>query len=178
MLLITPNINSDRTVTLRVLQENSTLTERGAEIPVYSSGGIEPVSSAHVDTVHSRQLAGTFVAKDGMTVMAGGLVNEKDKEVYTRIPVLGSIPLIGWMFRGTEKVKERTELIVLIKPHVISTPMEGGKISADLMKALSAHPAADGRTSMNIQKTLEGKKEEPNVWRDIKNIVNGEEGKE
>jgi general secretion pathway protein D len=179
MLLITPNINSDRTVTLRVLQENSTLTENGAEIPVYTSGSVSPVSSAHVDTVHSRQLAGTFVAKDGMTVMAGGLVNEKDKEVYTRIPVLGSIPLIGWMFRGTEKVKERTELIVLIKPHVISTPMEGGKISSELLKALSAHPAADGRTSMNIHKKFdEQKKEETNVWRDIKNIVNGQEGKE
>ena len=76
-------------------------------------------------------------------------------------------------------MKERTELIVLIKPHVISTPIEGGKISAELLKALSAHPAADGRTSMNIHKKFEEqKKEEPNVWRDVKNIVNGQKGKE
>ncbi|MBO7167108.1 MAG: type II secretion system protein GspD [Kiritimatiellae bacterium] len=167
MLLVTPNINSDRTVTLRVLQENSELTERGAEIPVYSSASLAPVSSAHVDTIHSRSLAGTFVAKDGMTVMAGGLVSEKEKEIYTRTPVLGSIPLLGWLFRGTEKVKERSELIVLIKPHVISTPIEGGKISAELMKKLSAHPAKDGRTSMGIHK----KNKKRTVEDDVKNII-------
>lgn len=154
MLLITPSINSDRTVTLRILQENSELTENGAEIPVYSSSSVNAVASAHVDTIHSRSLSGTFVAKDGMAVMAGGLISEKEKEVYTRTPVLGSIPLLGWFFRGTEKVKERSELIILIKPHVISTPIEGGRISRELMEALSAHPAADGRDSMNVHKPL------------------------
>ena len=49
-------------------------------------------------------------------------------------------------------MKQRTELIVLIKPHVILTPMEGGKMSSELMKALSAHPAADGRASMGVHK--------------------------
>jgi type II secretory pathway component GspD/PulD (secretin) len=64
-------------------------------------------------------------------------------------------------------VKQRTELIILIKPHVILTPMEGGKISADLMKALSAHPAADGRDSMGVHKP--DKKHD--VADDVKNIV-------
>ena len=105
-----------------------------------------------IEFVESRQLAGTFVAKDGMAVMAGGLVRERESEVYWRTPVLGSIPLVGWLFRGTEKVKKRTELIVTIKPHVISTPMEGGKISQELLDALSAHPAADGRDTMGIHK--------------------------
>ena len=103
-----------------------------------------------IDIVESRSLTGTFVAKDGMAVMAGGLIKETWKDVYTRTPVLGSIPWIGFLFRGTEKQKKRTELIVVIKPHVISTPMEGGKISRELMQALSAHPAADGRANMGI----------------------------
>ena len=64
-------------------------------------------------------------------------------------------------------MKKRTELIVLIKPHVILTPMEGGMISADLMKVLSAHPAADGRDSMGIHKP-----DKPhNVTNDVQNIV-------
>ncbi len=167
MLLITPSINSDRTVTLRILQENSELTENGAEIPVYSSSSVNAVASAHVDTIHSRSLSGTFVAKDGVAVMAGGLISEKEKEVYTRTPVLGSIPLLGWLFRGTEKVKERSELIILIKPHVISTPIEGGRISRELMEALSAHPAADGRDSMKVHKPLG----ERTVGNDLEAIV-------
>ena len=82
--------------------------------------------------------------------MAGGFVKEKEGETYWRTPVLGSIPLLGWLFRGTEKVKERTELIVLIKPHVILTPMEGGRLSEEVLKAVSAHPAADGRDALGV----------------------------
>ena len=81
--------------------------------------------------------------------------------------MLGSIPLLGWLFRGTEKLKKRTELIILIKPHVILTPMEGGKISAELMKALSAHPAADGRDSMGVHKPDRKR----DVADDVDNIV-------
>lgn len=150
MLLITPNINSDRTVTLRVLQENSEVVENGARIPVYSAASADAVSYASVDLVHSRSLSGTFVAKDGMTVMAGGLITESEKEINTRTPFLGSIPLIGWLFRGTEKVKFRKELVVMIKPHVISTPIEGGRISQELLDALSAHPAKDGSPAMGV----------------------------
>ena len=148
MLLITPNINADKTVTLRILQENSEVSPEKVDIPVDGGSG----ETKSIEFVESRQLAGTFVAKDGMAVMAGGLVRERESEVYWRTPVLGSIPLVGWLFRGTEKVKKRTELIVTIKPHVISTPMEGGKISQELLDALSAHPAADGRDTMGIHK--------------------------
>ena len=88
--------------------------------------------------------------------------------MYKRTPVLGSLPLVGWLFRGTEKVKRRTELIVLIKPHVISTPFEGGRISKELLEALSAHPAADGRTSMGVHK----EDKEHTVLDDIHNLTN------
>ena len=146
MLLITPNINSDKTVTLRLIQENSEVSPDKVLVPVDGSSG----QSKEIEYVESRSLAGTFVANDGMTIMAGGLVKETDAEKYWRTPVLGSIPLLGWLFRGTEKIKERTELIVLIKPHVILTPIEGGKVSKELLQALSAHPAADGSTTMGV----------------------------
>ena len=144
MLLITPNINSDRTVTLRLLQENSTISPQKVFIPVTGGTGEDKA----IEYVVSRSLTGTFVAKDGMAVMAGGLINETESEQYYRTPFLGSIPLLGWLFRGTEKVKRRTELIVLIRPYVIMTPFKGGKASEELLKALSAHPARDGRGSL------------------------------
>jgi len=154
MLLITPNINADKTVTLRLLQENSAVSPNRARIPVDGDSG----ETREVEYVESRSLAGTFVAKDDMMVLAGGLIKETEEEIYTKTPVLGSIPLIGWLFRGTEKVKKRTELIVLIKPHVILTPVEGGKVSSELLKALSAHPAADGRDSLGVHKPADGEK--------------------
>lgn len=136
MLLITPNINADKTVTLRLLQENSEVSPEKVSIPVNGSQG----EAREIEYVESRSLAGTFIANDGMTVMAGGLVKETEGETNWRTPVLGSLPIVGWLFRGTEKIKERTELIVLIKPHVILTPYEGGRISRDVLDALSKNP--------------------------------------
>jgi len=146
MLLISPNINADKTITLRLLHENSYVVKDGATIPVTGGTG----QDKKIDYVDSRSVTGTFVAKDGMTVMAGGLISEKESDQYYRTPILGSIPFLGFLFRGTERVKERTEMIILIKPHVIMTPMEGGKISSELMKQLSDHPAADGRPNMGV----------------------------
>ncbi len=175
MLLVTPNINADRTVTIHLLQENSELAGK-ASIPVTSTSADsdspdDATLNLDIDYIESRSLTGTFVAKDKMTVLAGGLIKESEEETYYRTPFLGSIPLLGWLFRGTEKAKIRTELIVLITPHVISTPYEGGKISDDLLKALSAHPARDGSKSLG---TLRGGKDalaaEHSVTNDLINI--------
>lgn len=149
-LLITPNINADRTVTLRLLQENSKILKNDATIPIATSEGT--VQNVAIDVVSSRSVSGTFVAKDEMTVAVGGLIEESVEDQQSKIPLLGSIPYLGWFFRSTEKAKARSELILLIKPHVISTPSEGEAISQRVMSGLSAHPAADGRPSLNIYK--------------------------
>ena len=155
MLLITPNINADKTVTLRLLQENSSISDAKVNIPVTGGSGEEKA----IEFVESRSLTGTFIAKDGMTVLAGGLISEHEEQTYWRTPILGSVPLLGWLFRGTEKVKRRTELVVLIRPHVISTPVEGGRISKELLDSISAHPARDGRGSTMIHKAKDGNDE-------------------
>lgn len=167
MLLITPNINADRTVTIHLMQENSYSDEsKSTRIPVPGSPDLS------VQYVESRSLTGTFVAKDKMTVLAGGLIKEKESEEYYRTPFFGSIPLLGWLFRGTEKVKERTELVILITPHVISTPYEGGKISDELLKALSAHPVRDGSKSMGtLRKGKYGEAAEHSVTNDFFNLT-------
>jgi general secretion pathway protein D len=167
MLLITPNINADRTVTIHLMQENSHSDENmSTRIPVPGSPDLS------VQYVESRSLTGTFVAKDKMTVLAGGLIKEKESEQYYRTPFFGSIPLLGWLFRGTEKVKERTELVILITPHVISTPYEGGRISDELLRALSAHPARDGAKSMGtLRKGAYGGAAEHSLTNDFLNLT-------
>jgi len=154
MLLITPNINADRTVTLRLLQENSEILKNDATIPVVSSAGV--VQNVSIDVVSSRSVSGTFIGKDEMTVAVGGLIEEKEELQESKMPFLGDLPYLGFFFKSTQKVKLRSELILLIKPHVISTPSEGEAISQRIMKELSAHPAADGRSSLNIYKSTRG----------------------
>src|SRR5262249_47863924 len=70
-LLITPNINADRTVTLRILQENSTVVPGGATIPVADATGT--INQVPIDTVRRETVSGTVVAKDGLALAIGGL---------------------------------------------------------------------------------------------------------
>ncbi len=152
LLLLTPNINADRTVTLRLLQENSEISKNAATIPIYSlnDGGL--VQNVPIDVVSSRSVTGTFVAMDEMPIAVGGLIREVESEQVSRVPVLGRIPLLGWLFRSTEKVKQRTELIVMVKPHVISTPGESGATSRRVLDENAAHSARDGRSSLGVLK--------------------------
>lgn len=140
-LLITPNINSDRTVTLRLLQENSAINKNAATIPVVTSQGLNGaatgVTNVPVDTVASRSVSGTFAAADGKAVVVGGLIEDEDKNAQERVPVLGRIPVLGVLFRRQDKNKGKSEMIVIIRPHILSTPADGEKISKGLLQELS-----------------------------------------
>ncbi len=141
-LLITPNINSDRTVTIRLVQEHSFINPAGASIPVVTSTeNGSSVQDVKVDVVATRSISGTFVAKDGMTVAAGGLIEEIDSTKRGQVPLLGDIPLLGVLFRRDEITKSRRELVVIIKPHVMSTPADGQRISEEVLLRLAPESA-------------------------------------
>ncbi|MEM1090672.1 MAG: hypothetical protein AAF736_08640 [Pseudomonadota bacterium] len=140
-LLITSNINADRTVTLRLLQETSQINQDGATILVPSGFGF---SSETIDTVQSQSASGTIVARDGLLLAFGGLIEETESDQRVQVPVLGNIPLIGVLFRRTSSVISRSELIVLVRPYVLSTPVETDQISRNLLDSLSIHPYRPG----------------------------------
>lgn len=140
-LLITPNINSDRTVTLRLLQENSAINRNAASIPVVTNnGGVinnNTVTNVPVDTVASRSVSGTFAAKDGMAVVVGGLIEDQDDDQRAGVPVASKIPVLGLLFRRQNTQKGKSEMIVIVRPHILSTPADGQKLSEGLLRDLS-----------------------------------------
>jgi len=136
-LLITPNINSDRTVTLRLFQENSMVNPAAASIPVVLSTGA--VQNVAVDVVSSRVISGTFVARDQMAVAVGGIIEEKKSDIRAGVPLLGRIPLLGLLFRRQSTETTRNELVIMIRPYVISTPSDGEAISRELLRGLAVH---------------------------------------
>lgn len=147
-LLISPNINADRTVTLRVAQETSAIDAK-ASIPVVVTGssttGTTTTASlvdAQIDTVRRSTVTGTVVAQDGYTVAIGGLIEENLSDARKQVPVLGKLPVVGIMFRGQNTGKSRRELVVLIRPYVFNTPQESALVSRDVVSELSAHPHA------------------------------------
>ncbi len=141
-LLLTPNINADRTVTLRLVQENSSLRRQGASIPVPSEGG--GFRSLAVDVVQSRAVSGTFMAQHAQTVVVGGLVEEQETEDRSGVPWLGRLPVLGAVFRREARTRGRSELVVIVRPFIVSTPAEAEAISARLAREVSLEPRAWG----------------------------------
>ncbi len=139
-LFLIPKINADRTVTIVISQDSSSVNPEGAVIPVAGQDG--QIQQFPIDTVDTANVFGTVVAKDGMTVAIGGLIREGTTRVQTKVPVLGDLPVLGRMFRREYDQDLKTELVLLITPHVITTPAEGEAKTQWRMRQLSHHPQA------------------------------------
>jgi general secretion pathway protein D len=139
-LLITPSINADRTVTLRVVQENARRVLNGGRIPVLNTNGV--ITNQEVDTVNRSTVSGTVVAKDGMAVVCGGLIEDEISDDREQVPGLGKLPVLGFFFRKQATGRLRRELVVMIRPYVFNTPSESASISQELLQQLSVHPNA------------------------------------
>ncbi|MEM6337366.1 MAG: hypothetical protein AAF752_12420, partial [Bacteroidota bacterium] len=63
-------------------------------------------------------LESTVRLRDGETIVLGGLIEEREDVVQTKIPILGSIPLLGRLFRSERKETRKSELVIFLTPHV------------------------------------------------------------
>ncbi len=144
-LLLTPTINADGSVNIRLVVEQALPCQNCGRIPVpraqtTAQFGQEVVP---VDTVQTRTYTGSVIAQDGQEVAIGGLINERAEDREEKVPILGDIPLLGRLFRDEVQRRTRTELVILIRPHVIHAPQQGGSISQAAIRAQSVHPALD-----------------------------------
>ncbi len=146
LLMITPSINADRTVTLRIAQQQSRKNPGGANIPVLDAEG--RVQQVAVDTVARQTASGTIVGKDGLMVALGGLIEEDVSDIRAEVPVIGKLPVVGFFFRRQATVRERRETIIMVRPHVFNTPPESAAVSELLVREMSLHPNSYNMQSM------------------------------
>lgn len=132
-LQIWPRINSDGTVTLDIEHENSSLIPQSTTIPGFSSGNTEFT----IDSISTASLNLTVIAKNNHTVAVGGMIREQYSTEEQKVPLLGSIPILGKLFSKSSKVKEKTELILLIKPHIFKSADD---VNTMVTESLSDHP--------------------------------------
>ncbi len=102
-LRVTPTINDDGYITMKINPEVSEVTSFIENIPVIEKSESET----------------TVIAKDGVTIIIGGLIKEQEISKQSRVPVLGSIPVLGIPFRSTSKSKVKTELVILLRPQIV-----------------------------------------------------------
>jgi len=111
-LNVRPRITKDLNVAMQIeiLLSNVDTTTRTVVTP-----GNNP-------TIQRRQTNTSVVIKNGQTIVISGIRKETENKVKTKVPVLGDVPVLDWVFSSTEKVSAATELVLFVTPIVVENP--------------------------------------------------------
>lgn len=107
-LSVTPTINDEGYITMKIKPEVSSvvdtlITPSGNQIPIIDTSTAET----------------TVMVKDNSTIIIGGLRREEEVTAAKRIPFFGDLPILGRIFRSQTKSTQRSELLVMITPHIV-----------------------------------------------------------
>lgn len=116
-LNITPHINEENFVRLKLNQKVTKV--------------IMEESPTGLPTTMKREAKTTVVIKDNETIVIGGLLGDSTEAGTYRVPCLGSIPILGWLFKSTSREREKTNLYVFITPHIIRTQKDAAAVYKD-----------------------------------------------
>jgi general secretion pathway protein D len=112
-LEVTPHVHDGNLVRLEIHQEVSEVDERSLQVIG---------SEAAADLITNTRTIDTTVLVDNQEVIIlGGLTKDKETESNTRVPVLGSIPGIGFLFKSSQRSYEKQNLLVFLRPTVLSS---------------------------------------------------------
>ncbi len=121
LLDVTPHINFDGLVTMDVHPEISDKAPDSESVQI-TEGVLSPTFNVnYADT--------TVAARNGQTVVIGGLIRESEENTVQKIPVLGDIPILGALFTNTSKSKVRRELMIFLTPYIAYTTQQLEEIS-------------------------------------------------
>ena len=104
-LTITPQINEGDSLLLKISQEISSIASS-------STGAVDLITN-------TRTIETTVIVEDGGILVLGGLLEDTLRESEQRVPILGSIPLLGALFRTQQSDKVKTNLMVFIRPKIL-----------------------------------------------------------
>ena len=113
-LTVTPTINKEGFVTMKIKPKISSITDTltGATARL----NIPVVSTSETET--------TVMVKDGTTIVIAGLIEDRDEKTKDKIPVLGDIPLLGYLFKsessGSTSLPEKKEIVIFLTPYIMN----------------------------------------------------------
>jgi type IV pilus assembly protein PilQ len=105
-------IDDNGFVTLAV---NPTVTAIGGQQNITVGDDVNQIALLTVRNLNSGQLR----LRDGQTLILSGIIQDSERTTVSKVPILGDIPLLGALFRSTNKVNQRQEVIVLLTPQII-----------------------------------------------------------
>ncbi len=113
-LKVTPNVNREGYITMKI---HPTVNEMGDKIQFGTGAG-----AANIPSYTTREAETQVMIRDAQTIVIGGLMEAKEQEVVTKVPVLGDIPLLGYLFRKRtlDKAKNvKTDLVIFITAYIV-----------------------------------------------------------
>jgi general secretion pathway protein D len=143
ILKVTPRVNSGGLVLLDIAQEVSDVLPN-------------TTSSISSPTIEQRKIATSVAVQDGETLALGGLIKNQINKGRSTVPLFGNIPILGHLLGDTSGGLVRTELVVLLTPHVVRSPVDAEAVTRELRDkihlaapppppALPAPPKARGK---------------------------------
>jgi len=122
ILEVTPHINTSGDVELKVHAESSTV--------------VPGVTFFGSPTFNTRKFQTDLSAKNGQTLVLGGILQRQLSDTLRKTPYLGSIPGLGWAFKKKDKETDQVELMVFLRPRVVHTQKEAQELIDDINKNL------------------------------------------
>lgn len=109
VLSVTPQISEDGWIMLDVTPIISRLREIRAS----------PLNTATAPVLDVKQSSGLVRLRDGEMVIIGGLIQEESSDTERKVPILGDIPFLGRLFKGTFSIKTKSELVIFLSPKIV-----------------------------------------------------------
>ena len=114
ILEVTPQINNSENISLKIRAESSNIRS-----------GETLFGGAILDT---RNFRTEILVKSGETAVLGGIIQSQEGEIIRKVPLLGDIPGLGWLFKKKDKVIKNVELMVFLRPRVSRSAEEAAEI--------------------------------------------------
>jgi general secretion pathway protein D len=101
--------------------------------------GVSRTASSEIDspTIQQRQIKSSVAVQSGETIVLGGLITEQRERGQSGVPVLSRLPIVGDLFGKTDKVLNRTELVILLTPRVVKNQQDARLITREFKNKLT-----------------------------------------
>ena len=107
-LTVTPQITPDDRIIMDLFVTKDSV---GEVVPSATGGFVPSIDTRDVDT--------QVLVNDGETIVLGGIVEDENRDTFSKVPVLGDIPGLGYLFRSRNSVNNRAELLIFVTPRIL-----------------------------------------------------------
>jgi type IV pilus assembly protein PilQ len=107
-LTVTPQITPDD----RIILDLTVKKDNVGKLVASATGGLVP-------SIDTRTITTMVVVNDGQTVVLGGIMEAEKRETVNKVPFLGDVPGLGWMFRSKSRTDNKNELLIFVTPKIL-----------------------------------------------------------